>query len=345
MLVLNKIEKKYINFHLKDISLSVEKGDYFVLLGESGAGKSIILEIIAGLIKSDKGSIVLNGKDITNLKIQKRKIGLLFQDYAVFPHMKVKDNIAYSVKKHKSASDVERVVKELATKVSIDHLLNRRPETLSGGELQRVALARTLAFEPDLLLLDEPLSSLDIHLRDELRSLLRNLNKEGISIIHVTHDYEEAISLATKVGIINDGRIIQTGTPKEVFHNPQSKFVALLTGIKNFYNAEIINENKVLLEGKTEITILPTTKRGKACLYFRAEDVVLSLSKLESSLANQLSGNIIDIIPSTNGVEIVVDVGIKVVVLISRLSCESMGIDVGKQIWLGIKASALKLRV
>ncbi len=344
MLVLNKIEKRYINFHLKDISLSVEKGDYFVLLGESGAGKSIILEIIAGLIKPNTGSVVLNGKDITDLKIQKRKIGLLFQDYAVFPHMKVKDNIAYSVKKHKSASDVDRVVKELATKVSIDHLLNRRPETLSGGELQRVALARTLAFEPELLLLDEPLSSLDIHLRDELRSLLRKLNKDGISIIHVTHDYEEAISLATKVGIINDGRIIQTGTPKEVFHNPQSKFVAHLTGVKNFYNAEIIHENKVLLEGKTEITILPTTKRGKACLYFRAEDVVLSLSKLESSIANQLNGIIADIIPSTNGMEIVVDVGIKVIVLISNQSCEAMSLDIGKQIWIGIKASALKIR-
>ncbi len=344
MLVLNKIEKKYTSFHLKDISLSVEKGDYFVLLGESGAGKSIILEIIAGLIKPNTGSVVLNGKDITDLKIQKRKIGLLFQDYAVFPHMKVKDNIAYSVKKHKTASDVNKVVKELATKVSIDYLLNRRPETLSGGELQRVALARTLAFEPELLLLDEPLSSLDIHLRDELRSLLRKLNKDGISIIHVTHDYEEAISLATKVGIINDGRIIQTGTPKEVFHNPQSKFVAHLTGVKNFYNAEIIHENKVLLEGKTEITILPTTKRGKACLYFRAEDVVLSLSKLESSIANQLNGNITDIIPSTNGMEIVVDVGIKVIVLISNQSCEAMRLDVGKQIWLGIKASALKIR-
>ena len=194
MLNLNEVCLKQGKFSLKSISLTVEKGDYFILLGVSGAGKSMILETIAGLLKPVSGTILMNGNNITNAKIQDRKIGLVFQDHAIFPHMTVYENLAFSL--HGKKLDVVQKMDQIATvaaQMSITGLLNRKPSTLSGGELQRVALARTLIQNPSLLLLDEPLSSLDVQLKDELRTILRKLNRSGQTIIHVTHDYDEAV--------------------------------------------------------------------------------------------------------------------------------------------------------
>ncbi|RLD63190.1 MAG: ABC transporter ATP-binding protein, partial [Bacteroidetes bacterium] len=202
MLKVKNISKKLDDFNIKDISFSVNKGDYFIILGVSGAGKSVILEMIAGLMQPNSGTIYLNNKNITNEKIQKRKLGLVFQDYAVFPHLSVKENISYPLKNRGlEKKEIQNRLNQLAEEMSISHLLNRKPTTLSGGELQRVALARTLALNPECLLLDEPLSSLDIQLKNDLRGLLRKINKKGQTIIHVTHDYEEAIFLANKVAV------------------------------------------------------------------------------------------------------------------------------------------------
>ncbi len=346
MLELKNISKKYENFYLKDICFKVADGEYFVILGESGAGKSVILEIIAGLIKQDKGLILFNGTNIGNTKIQDRKFGLVFQDFAVFPHISVKGNIAYALKtgkKNLTNKDINKKVEQLAEKMEISGLLNRKPNTLSGGELQRVALARTLALEPRLLLLDEPLSSLDVQLRSELQSLLRKINKEGISIIHVTHNYDEAIALAHRVGIINNGKIIQTGTPKEVFHNPASKFVANFTGIRNFYNARYISENKVIAEEKTILTVKSCNNNFSGFAMFRAEDVILSKSEIVSSLTNKLEGKVTDIIPLPDGMEIVVDAGIKIVAKITLESFEKMRIAENKTLWVSFKAAAIRL--
>ena len=162
MLELRNISKHFPDFSLKDISFTVEKGDYFILLGESGAGKSMLLETIAGLVQPDNGSLIFEGEDITFRKIQDRKIGLVFQDHAIFPHMTVSENIAYSLHGRKLSREIKKEkIARVAEEVSISGLLNRRPSTLSGGELQRVALARTLIQEPKVLLLDEPLASLD----------------------------------------------------------------------------------------------------------------------------------------------------------------------------------------
>lgn len=237
MLELHNITKSYPGFSIRELSLEIERGDYFVLLGRSGSGKSMLLEIIAGLRRCDSGRVVLNGKDITKLKIQERKVGLVFQDFALFPHLTVYDNIAYPLRtKGMRKSDIEEKVTGMAWEMNITSLLERRPGTLSGGERQRVAVSRTLVTSPDIILLDEPMASIDTPLRDDLRRLLRDINRKGMTIMHVTHDFREAIRLAHKMGVMHNGHLVQTGTPDEIFSRPRNRFVARFAGVQNFFN-------------------------------------------------------------------------------------------------------------
>ncbi len=343
MLKIKNISKQYKDFALDNFSFSVNSGDYFILLGESGTGKSLLLEIIAGLITPDKGEVFLNNINITYKKIQKRNIGLVFQDYAVFPHLTVKNNIAYALKAKKlKKKTINKKTIEWAEKMNISHLLERQPKTLSGGELQRVALARTLALEPVCLLLDEPLSSLDIHLRKELRYLLRKINNEGITIVHVTHDFEEAIALANKIGIIHNGKIVQEGTPKEVFHNPKSKFVANLSGIKNFYNAKIKSDEIVMLENSIEFKHLSGRTHGSGFVTFHSKDVVVSKNQIDSSMSNNFQGVIVDMIPTKHGIEIIIDIGLIISALITQNSVDKFNLSKDSSVWVGIKALAIK---
>ena len=344
MLQIKNISLTFEGFSLKDISLSVGKGEYFVLLGRSGAGKSMLLEIITGLVKPDSGKVILDGEDITNKPIQNRKVGIVFQDYAIFPHLSVKENISYPLKANKTpASRSEQIVLELAGKMGITGLLDRMPSTLSGGELQRVALARTLTLNPKVLLLDEPLSSLDSGLRHKMRALLRKLNNEGLTIVHVTHDYQSTIALAHKVAVINKGKILQKGTLKEVFHNPGSKFVANLTGIHNFYRAKVIDVENLLLENKVSIKTLPVDNNGpEGFAFFRSGDVVISLQRPESSMTNSFEGRIMSIIPALSGIEVIVDAGIIVSAYITEQSVEKLELTEGKKVWVSFKAVVVR---
>ncbi|MCF6184663.1 MAG: ATP-binding cassette domain-containing protein [Bacteroidales bacterium] len=343
MLELKNIHIKFDDFSLKDFSLKVEKGDYYVILGESGAGKSVILELLSGLIKPNAGKIFFNKEDITNYSIQKRKIGIVFQDYAVFPHLNVFNNIAYPVrKKGFSKQEIKNKVLEKAKKTEILHLLHRKTPELSGGELQRVALARTLMTEPELLLLDEPLSALDVILRDNLRNLLRNLNKEGLTVIHITHDYEEALSLANKIAVINSGKLVQKGKPSDIFNHPKSEFVAAFTGIKNFYKAKYISENEVLTDNKIIIRAQTHKKNCEGYLMIPSGTVIISQNKQESSAVNNFKGKVESIIPSVHGQEILVDAGIKVSVRITNESFMKLELSEGKNIWISFKANSVK---
>lgn len=342
MLELKNISKKYEGFALQNISFSIEKGEYVVLLGESGAGKSLILEMVAGLIHPDQGELFLDSKNISNEKMQKRSMGMVFQDNTVFPHLKVKNNIAFPLKTRKvKAQTISQRVLDFAQKTQIAHLLDRWPETLSGGELKRVAIARTLASNPVCLLLDEPLSSLDVQLRDDMRGLLRQLNEEGMTMIHVTHDFEEAISLADKIGIVHQGKLVQFGRPKEVFHKPKSKFIANFSGIKNFYNSTIIDDNTIMLENKIELKSPHGLAKGSGFAMFKSEDVILSTSQIDSSIINNFKGKVIDIIPSKRGMELMVDIGILVSTLISQESFDRFQMKRNGVIWIGIKATAI----
>ncbi|MEI6899116.1 MAG: ATP-binding cassette domain-containing protein [Bacteroidota bacterium] len=346
MLNLNEVCLKQGKFSLKSISLTVEKGDYFILLGVSGAGKSMILETIAGLLKPVSGTILMNGNNITNAKIQDRKIGLVFQDHAIFPHMTVYENLAFSL--HGKKLDVVQKMDQIATvaaQMSITGLLNRKPSTLSGGELQRVALARTLSQNPSLLLLDEPLSSLDVQLKDELRTILRKLNRSGQTIIHVTHDYDEAVSLGNKLAVVHQGTILQQGTPDEVFSHPSSEFVAHFTGARNFFKAKPLGAgtiNMVEVEGKVKVFIPESEYDSDGYILLRNEDIFLSLSEVDTSAVNNFKGTVKEIIPSRHGVEVRVDIGITLSVSVTRESFTHLALSEFSLVWVHFKATAVR---
>jgi molybdopterin-binding protein len=346
MLELKNIIKAYPEFKLDDISFQVADGDYFIILGPSGAGKTQILEILAGLIDQDDGSIIVDDKDITGTRIQSRPFGLVFQDYAIFPHMNVRDNIGYSIRtKGFGRRELASMVNAQAEAMEIGPLLNRMPKTLSGGELQRVALARTLIRKPKYLLLDEPLASLDVSLRQGLRSLLKGINNEGQTIIHVTHDYEEALVLANKVAVLNQGKIVQMGTAEEVFHNPGSEFVARFTGVKNYFAARLYREQDRQygeLDNGQVLRLNTEEPEGKGFVILRGEDIFISLDNLPTSATNQLKGQIIEISPSPFGFEVLVDTGTRFYARITRESLQNLALREGKEIWISFKAANVK---
>ena len=341
MLELENINVHLGDFALKDVNLFVEKGEYYVILGLSGAGKSIMLEAIAGMHQTDAGRIILDKNDITNKKIQHRDVGYVFQDHAVFPHMKVHQNIAYSIKNKFPKDELKRKVEEIAEKVNVSHLLHRDPKTLSGGESQRVALARTLVRDPKILMLDEPFASLDVQLRDDLRALLRNLNREGQTIIHVTHDYEEAISLAQKLAIFQNGKLIQQGTPKEVFANPASQFVARFRGIRNFFTSELKELDVAVTDTNAEVKILPQEEISKGYVMLKSQDIILSKEEDGTSMANHYKGIVTDIVPSFKGNEVVVEADLKLTAFITHQSLKNLELKLGDEVWAAFKASAV----
>ena len=344
MLKLKDISIKLGEFQLKNINLELEKGDYYVLLGKSGVGKTVLLEIVAGLIKPGSGQVFLNNIDITHAKIQNRKIGIVFQDFSVFPHLTVKQNIAYPLKGQKlSNAQKEELINKYANLAEIPHLLHRGTQNLSGGELQRVALARMLVSKPECILLDEPLASLDVQIKGGLRNLLRQINQAGVTILHVTHDYEEAIALSNKVAVIHEGKIIQKGLTKEVFKRPANEFVANFTGIKNFFIAESLSENTAKINDKVHIKVSNKDGLQKGKIIIRGEEIILSSNKIESSATNNFKGTIIQIIPYLTNYEVIVDIGIDLTVVISEESLTKFEFKEGSEVWVAFKSSAIKL--
>jgi ABC-type Fe3+/spermidine/putrescine transport system ATPase subunit len=313
MLRIENLSAKIDSFWLRDISFSVVRGDYMVLLGRSGAGKTQLLELIAGLVTPVSGSVILDGRNITTLPVQRRGTGLLFQDFALFSHMTVYDNIGYALKiARRDAREIESEVKAISEKMNIMSLLERKVDTLSGGEKQRTALARTLITNPSLLLLDEPLASVDASLKDDIMRLLRTINREGRTIIHVTHDYTEAISLASRVGVLHNGRMVQSGTPDEVFNRPANRFVARYTGIKNFFSVRFVRENgdwQAVTRSGTGLRVPDAGYPGEGLLLVRSRQVYLSILPPESEECNVMRGVVIDIITIPFGREVEVSAG------------------------------------
>ncbi len=348
MLKIKNLYIKFQDFALSNINFDVKKGEYFMLLGESGAGKSVILECIAGLVKQTKGEIILNNNDISRKNIQKRKVGLVFQDFALFPHLSVKENIIYPLKLRKVKKEtIEEKLKQLACDLNIDNLLSRSTKTLSGGEKQRVALARTLTLEPDVLLLDEPLSSIDVSLKGELRTILRRLNKKGQTIIHVTHDYEEAISLAQRVAIVHNGEILQTGTPTEVFQHPKNKFVAHFGGIKNFYAAKLELQadketTKAWITEDIAFEILTKHKAKNGHVLIGQKNISLSLQAGNNNSQNNFKGLIKEIIPARFGYELVIEAGIIFYVAITSESYSINNYIQDQEVWVSFNPSLVR---
>ncbi len=347
MLRTERLCKRLDSFQLQEISLEVSRGDYYVLLGRSGAGKTQLLELICGLTPPDKGKIILEGEDITRKRVQDRGIGLVFQDLALFPHFSVKDNIMYPLRIMKLPLK-ERVdrVQRAAEEMNIADLLLRKPENLSGGEKQRVALARTLVTQPKILLLDEPMASVDASLKDSIRRMLRRLNRNGQTIVHVTHDFGEAISLASRVGVMHNGRIIQEGTPGEVFTHPANRFVARYAGIKNFFRATFVrsyNRFSCITDNRTEFKLPKGDYPSSGLLILAAADVLLSRQGAAGVQINNIHGVIEDIVPSPIGYEITVNAGDHFFADITRREMDDQKYVTGEPVIISFRTDSLKL--
>ncbi len=230
-------------FELKDVSFSLERGEIYTLMGPSGSGKTSLLRNICGLDKPDCGRIVVDGRDVTSVTTTKRGIGLIFQDLALFPHMRVYDNIAFGLRAtRRPEGEIRTRVMELSELLKIEGMLQRYPSEVSGGQRQRVALARSVASSPSLLLLDEPLSSLDQQLRADVRSELKSFARElGLTMVYVTHDHHEGLYMADRAGAIFDGRLEKDGSPAELFSHPANEKIARFFG----YNVVTVGGKKV----------------------------------------------------------------------------------------------------
>lgn len=243
---------------LRGISLDVEEGEFITLLGSSGCGKTTTLRIIAGLEQADKGSVWLGGVDITNLVPNKRDVNTVFQNYALFPHMSVEENIGYGLKIRKTPkAEIAKRVKEMLELVQLEGFGKRMPDQLSGGQRQRVAIARAVINEPKVLLLDEPLGALDLKLRRQMQLELKRIQKQlGITFIYITHDQEEAINMSDRIVVMRDGRFEQIGTPNDIYYHPQTSYVASFVGDANIYheNGQVyaVRAENVLMNGEAE---------------------------------------------------------------------------------------------
>ena len=281
---------------LKGVSFSVKEGEIFFLLGPSGCGKTTLLRIIAGFESPDRGNIFLDGKDITKMPPNERNIGMVFQNYALWPHMNVWENVAYGLKIRKLPENfIEEKVKNILQLTDLYSLRDRFPSQLSGGQQQRVALSRSLVVEPEILLLDEPLSNLDAKLRERMREEIKSIQRKlNITMVYVTHDQKEAISLADRICILNNGEILQIGTPMELYFEPENKFVANFIGKMNFLKGEIVGREGNFLQVKTEegdFLVREKEVGGKKIeIGFRPE-----LIKLEKGNINNLKGEIFEI--------------------------------------------------
>lgn len=269
---LEDIEFKQAGFRLDIPSLEAKPGEFLTLLGPSGCGKTTTLRIIAGFEKPDKGKIYFNDTVMNDVPPYERNIGIVFQDYALFPHMTVYDNISFGLKLRKlSKEEIKRRVSWALELVGLKGFEDRYPEQLSGGQQQRVALARALVIEPQLLLLDEPLSNLDAKIRERLRGEIKRIQKElGITTIYVTHDQEEAMAISDRIAVMSVGKIEQIGNPLDLYYNPKNEFVARFLGLSNILevNAE---------EGKAYVGNLcfEVKTEGRVKIFFRPESVYI----------------------------------------------------------------------
>ncbi len=240
--IIKNAVKKYGDFTaVNGISLNIEQGEFFTLLGPSGCGKTTLLRMIAGFNTVDGGEICFDEQVINSLPAHKRDIGMVFQNYAIFPHLNVADNVAYGLKARKvPKTEIGPRVDEALKMVQIDQLKARQPNELSGGQQQRVALARAFVIEPGVLLMDEPLSNLDAKLRVQMRTTIKKLQRRlGITTVYVTHDQEEALAISDRIAVMNQGNIMQIGKPEEIYRKPANPFVANFIGVSNFIDCAV----------------------------------------------------------------------------------------------------------
>ncbi len=321
-------------FAVHDATLEVAAGEYFVLLGPTGAGKTVLLECIAGLYRPDRGDVFIGGARVNGLPPERRGLGYLPQDYALFPHLTVRQNIGFGMRlRKKSKVEIDRKVDELAALLGITHLLPRSPLRLSGGERQRAALARALAIEPQVLLLDEPLSALDEQTREGLCGELRRVHEElGTTTVHVSHNFEETLMVADKIGIVAQGRVQQIGTPEEVFRRPNSEFVARFVRTENILRGTARREGGVLQIECQGCRFTATGElEGEVSFTVRPEEVALTTAP-SNGHPNQLRGRIVRVVDRGALIRLDIEGEVPLVSLMGRRAYATSGLGVGRTV-------------
>lgn len=314
-LQLQEVSKNFGAFHLSPLTLQVERGEFFSLLGPSGCGKTTVLRLVGGFESPSSGTILLKGQDITRLPAHKRNIHTVFQRYALFPHLTVFENVAFSLRLKKlSNSEIISRVNEALKLVEIADLRDRRIHQISGGQSQRVALARALVDQPDVLLLDEPLSALDPALRMKMREELKALcRKVAVTFLFVTHDQEEALQLSDRIAVMRDGKCLQVGTPKSIYEDPADSFVARFIGPVNEIQGEVSGEQAEELSFASILGTFKIKKNGvpiqkTSCLLLRPEKMRI-LRQRSQTQENLLHGEILDLTYLGSRTEYTVKIG------------------------------------
>ena len=341
-LALRGLEVQAGDFSLTGVELELAAGEYLVILGPTGAGKTLLLEAVAGLRRPRAGRVFIEGVDVTPLPPERRGIGYVVQDYALFPHLSVFDNIAFGLRLRRlPRGECTRRVRESAELLGIQGLLDRRIQGLSGGERQRVALARALVLSPRALLLDEPLSALDPPNRQGLQRALQELHRAlGPTVLHVTHDFQEAAALGEEIAVLLEGRIAQWGPAEEVFRRPSSPQVAEFLGARNIFTGRVCRDGRAFRTEGIELAVV-TSLRGPAHALVRPEDILVSKAPLSSSARNTFRGRVVEVEKRGPLAYVTVDVPPRFVAAITRESLAELSLEEGKEVYISFKAAAV----
>lgn len=345
-LKLDNVSKSFDNVAaISDVSLSFKKGDLVCFLGPSGCGKTTLLRMIAGLEEPSAGEIYFDGRNMSNISVHQRNIGMVFQSFALFPHLNVRDNIAYPLRiRGQSKASCEARVNELLELVRLPGVAMRRVSQLSGGQRQRVAIARALAINPEVFLLDEPMSALDAKLREQMQIELRRMQQElGITTIVVTHDQKEAMTMADQVVVLGDSKVQQVGVPSEIYHSPSNRFVADFIGASNLLPAIVVGDSTVKLMGQSLAYQQGATHHPlgtEVLLMTRPEDVIVRADS--SNCGNTLSGTVNFVRDLGSSVEILVDCGDHQITALSAPR-DRPSVRIGDPVWLELEPSVCRV--
>lgn len=338
---IQNIQKTYGIFNaVRNVNINIDQGEFLTLLGPSGCGKTTTLRMVAGFIEPSAGQIYFGDKEITKLPPHKREIGLVFQSYALFPHMTVAENIAFGLKMRKcSKAEIAERVREAVALVKLEKMADRLPKALSGGQQQRVALARALVIRPKLLLLDEPFGALDRQLRDHMRIELRNLQQAlNLPTVFVTHDQGEALSMSDRVVVMSEGQVEQIGAPAELYDHPQSKFVAAFLGKSNILTLKV--EQGVARAGTIAVGVDGSLPAGTMSAIIRPERIGIAHSSADVGAANV--GVVRSISYLGAATEVIVDMGgVEIEVLIPNTGESTPHFKFGEKALLSIPAEAI----
>jgi molybdopterin-binding protein len=356
MISLQRVNARAGRFELTDISFDVAQGTYGVVIGPAGAGKTTLLETIAGVVRATAGRIMLGGEDLTSAPPERRRLGIVYQHAYLFPHLTVRQNVAYGAAPNEDLDDV-------STRFGVDALADRSVESLSGGERQLVAIARALARRPEVLLLDEPFSALDPRTRNIVRRVLRTVYYERrFTVLQVTHDFSEAGLLGDIAIVLDRGRVVQQGDPEQVFRKPASPYIADFLGAENVFagtaqpiraeapdwvqghESQFAQYAVAFTTGALTFYALGDVVPGPTHAVIRAEEVSLSAEPSMSSVQNQFRGRIVEIVPAGALSRVTVDAsGTPIVAAVTARSVRELGLEIGVEVVAGFKATAVHL--